>query len=473
MPMRSLSEKSILIALLVVALALRLTSVSGSLWLDEGYSIASARWLHGIDEQRPLYFWLLRGWMKLGGSAEIWIRLPSVIFGVASVALCYALARRFGSSSIALLAAALMTFSTSQIFHSQEVRMYTLLPFLMLCSGYGLARWSERPRWWWLAFHGVAGCLALLAFPLAIPGLGMMWLFCCWSVMKSKRLMLAVVVTALLTLAVWLPFFVPFLGKQDGTTWVPRPGLDQPAALQRWALVLGGWWSLPLPFSILNWSWRFFAAAVTILAVAGALRPRYRAIGAGYFGVVFAIFFVSILAVPIWSFRYFMGVFPALFFLVACGLDAVRGFSAAAFRVLFGAIVCLELLSSALQARAAPLEDWRGAAAAFSKGGGPRDLIVVTAMPLEPNDRGVWGYYYRGSAEEIYWRSERNSPDEWEAKVEELQQGMDRGSKLWIVLRNSPFSAVELDALFARLRQRFAVEKQAFNGVDLLLLTPR
>src|SRR5450432_4095772 len=75
-------ELGSVLALGVLALSLRIASLTTSLWLDEGFSVASARRLQGFDALRPLYFLFLRWWMKLGTGAEWFLRLPSLVFGV-------------------------------------------------------------------------------------------------------------------------------------------------------------------------------------------------------------------------------------------------------------------------------------------------------------------------------------------------------------------------------------------------------
>src|ERR1700687_2056703 len=76
-------------AILALAAMLRLLGLNKGIWLDEFSSISIAQadpfWpaLASYDHP-PLYFLLLRGWCSVN-NAESFLRLPSVLCGVATV----------------------------------------------------------------------------------------------------------------------------------------------------------------------------------------------------------------------------------------------------------------------------------------------------------------------------------------------------------------------------------------------------
>jgi mannosyltransferase len=128
--------------LLVTALAftLRVWHLGGrSLWLDEGDSVGFARmqwtaFLHLMsfrEVNMVLYYLFLRGWIHLGDS-EVFLRIPSVIFGTGAVVATYLFAERTHSRVVALIAATLLSFNVLAIRYSMEVRGYALA--LMLVS---------------------------------------------------------------------------------------------------------------------------------------------------------------------------------------------------------------------------------------------------------------------------------------------------------------------------------------------------
>ena len=137
---------TLIVALLTIAGAwLRLSHLGAkSLWLDEGATVALARtswrhfawvWWHGEASLQTVYFLLMRGWMH-GGLSEVWLRLPSALFGIASIPLLYMVARKLMPAGPALAGTALLTFSPAAIYYSQEARSYSLAILLVLLSTY-------------------------------------------------------------------------------------------------------------------------------------------------------------------------------------------------------------------------------------------------------------------------------------------------------------------------------------------------
>ncbi len=145
-----------ILALLTIAGAwLRLSHLGAkSLWLDEGATVALARaswqhfawvWWHGEANLQTIYFLLMRGWIHLG-SSEAWLRLPSAIFGIASIPMLYVVGRKFTGVTPSLVAAALLAFSPSAVYYSQEARSYSLGILLVLLSTYFFVRAVEENR---------------------------------------------------------------------------------------------------------------------------------------------------------------------------------------------------------------------------------------------------------------------------------------------------------------------------------------
>lgn len=136
-------------ALLVVALAaaLRLYRLGHeSLWLDEArsWSYVTRQYtmpellfeLPMADPHPPLYYLFLDGWVALAGTSEVALRFPSVVFGVATVALCYLLGARLVDRWTGVAAATLVAVSSFHVYHSQSARMYSLFAALTLVSMY-------------------------------------------------------------------------------------------------------------------------------------------------------------------------------------------------------------------------------------------------------------------------------------------------------------------------------------------------
>lgn len=139
-------NKTKIILLLALALVLRLINLNQSFWLDEGAQVLMSQksltfiWFgRGADFQPPLFYFLIHFWLKLGRS-EIFLRLPSVFFGITTIYLVYLLAKRLFDEKVGLLSALFLAFAPYHIYYSQEVRMYSLLAFLGTLSTYFLWR---------------------------------------------------------------------------------------------------------------------------------------------------------------------------------------------------------------------------------------------------------------------------------------------------------------------------------------------
>jgi 4-amino-4-deoxy-L-arabinose transferase-like glycosyltransferase len=96
----------------------------------------------------PGYYMMMVPWTKALGTSPFVIRLPSVLFGVASIVLIYLLGRREAGSTVGLLASALLALNGHHVYWSQIARMYTLACFLGLLSTLlvlRIARGGPRP----------------------------------------------------------------------------------------------------------------------------------------------------------------------------------------------------------------------------------------------------------------------------------------------------------------------------------------
>jgi 4-amino-4-deoxy-L-arabinose transferase-like glycosyltransferase len=163
--MKQLHVSILPIAVTLLALAARVVRLDFQpLWWDEGYSIFFATRdfvtmleRTAIDIHPPLYYALLQLWMIVAGKNAVAARLPSVIVGVATIPLLYALARELfpplsktgegkgGDNRVALLAALLLALSPLHVYYSQEVRMYGLVTLLGLASVYLFVRLLQMP----------------------------------------------------------------------------------------------------------------------------------------------------------------------------------------------------------------------------------------------------------------------------------------------------------------------------------------
>lgn len=180
-----------LAAVTLLALVLRLISLDADLWLDEitpilDYSPLPAVQVLGSylrSNNHLLNTLLVKGATALFGEHEWSVRLPAMIFGVATIPALYFVSRLALSRAVSLGAALLLAVSYHHIFFSQSARGYTAyLFFALVASGlFVRALSSDRPSTWvWyvltlflgfasllntlfvMAAHGVVGLIAVV-----------------------------------------------------------------------------------------------------------------------------------------------------------------------------------------------------------------------------------------------------------------------------------------------------------------------
>ena len=116
--------------------------------LIPGHSVPEPRltlpdmlWMHYHDEPHPIGWYLaIFGWVKLFGTGELALRLPSAILGAASVPVIFLLGRRVWGPAVGLAAAILLALHGFHLLWSQEARMYVAGGFLSILATWLLIR---------------------------------------------------------------------------------------------------------------------------------------------------------------------------------------------------------------------------------------------------------------------------------------------------------------------------------------------
>ena len=155
----------------------------------------------------PLYFLIINYWQRLGDS-EFMIRLPSAIFGIASIPLIYLLVKRLFGEKYAGVAAMLLAISPFNVWYSQEARMYSLMLLLALGSMFAFLKVWETRRARDLAVYGIVSLLGLfthMSFILVILSQG---IFTLGAIRHDRRKSLTYIAVQMLLLLVFLPWML-------------------------------------------------------------------------------------------------------------------------------------------------------------------------------------------------------------------------------------------------------------------------
>lgn len=165
-----------------------------SLWFDEGVSVFLARlpWstvLGSIDQydtHPPGYVVVLK-LLNLLLPELAAVRLLSVVAGILTLPVLYALARRLMGTRAALLATAVLAFSPIHIWYSQEGRPYALTMLFVGLSYLALVAFCQAPRRWWALLYGLATLLAVYADYSALYALAPQALLFAYALRVHRR----------------------------------------------------------------------------------------------------------------------------------------------------------------------------------------------------------------------------------------------------------------------------------------------
>jgi len=130
------TERIVLILIILLALVLRVVLINTrEITYDDAFSYflsrqSIAQIVSGTaaDTMPPLYYFFLHFWQQIDSS--VWfLRLLSVIFSLGCLFSLFEISRMLFSVRAALIATFLASISPLQIYHAQDIRMYSLMTF--------------------------------------------------------------------------------------------------------------------------------------------------------------------------------------------------------------------------------------------------------------------------------------------------------------------------------------------------------
>ena len=415
----SAGEGTTIVVLTVLALLLRTTSLSRSLFTDETYSLALAQRSFGhmlalfrYEANGAPYSIVLWPLIRIFGTGVTLLRLPAVLAGTLSVPALWWAARRFVAPAAALLAAGLLAINPMAVWYSQEARSYAFV-LLMVSLAFGalpraLERGNERQTWvGYVAVMTVLAYSEIFAAPLVLPAQALVawragragfrrWL---WSLVAVFVCCVPLLVAAAIA-----------RGRRDALYWLPKTNR---------ALVTLALQEFTAGFSGLTTArWATLAAAVVLVGAALWIvrRGRTGAVG-GTLAIVLcwgllpgAVLLVISFAEPVFWPRYVILSLPGL--CLALALSAERLWNSR--RGVVTTVVCVAILAAAAgvadaHQRTYLQEDWPPAAAwlrAERAAGQP--TIVDNALVLP--SLGYYNPAFRAANGELIVQEWRDQP---------------------------------------------------------------
>jgi 4-amino-4-deoxy-L-arabinose transferase-like glycosyltransferase len=445
-----------LAGLTLVALLLRVLFAGRSgLWRDEALFLWVVRvptlsgmlaFLAGHESHPPLFYLLMRGWLRLFGDSERAALALPVLLGVAQVPLAYAVGADLFSRSTGLIAAALVATSPTLASYSAQVRPYSLLPLLCLASVYFLGRGLEGGRWWNWLVQGLATLAMLLTHNWSWLVLAAEGAFVgVFALSRGLRQAAAPALTWSAVLACYAPWVPSLLGqcRHAGHDGAGVPWLPAVFVFAESTTTLAGPFALPL---------LLFLIVVVVLAARDGAAERPGTVKGPWALLLLVL-------IPAFTFMLSVALSSRTFLVLPrCQLMTAPCFILAAS---FGAAALRHVKPHAVLAVAAlfTLSDWselgafksnaREVAAAVADRAQPTDLVVITPHWLASS----FNYYYSREGPQVCYpfegrvgaiwfddlRARLADPGPMARARSRLKQAGREGRRVWLVTdRNGP-----------------------------------
>ncbi len=434
----NLRQRWALLGIILLAFLLRVYSLGRSeLWFDEALSavIAAKGWasilqytLHTPFEHPPLYYLSLHTWTRATGTTEFALRFLSLFWGILLIPLLYRFMASWGGRSFGLLVALVSALSAVHIDHSQNARMYSILPvlgiLLLICFFRGLE--TSRLRWWFgflaaavlgIAVHYYFSLMLLVPFAFLLLG-GKKY-------RRQAGILFLVLVACVLLVVGWFGFSPGF--RQAILQVATGEGGGVSSLGQRIMHTAGGLLSEPPVAG---------HVALALLAVLGAvfwpLPPApgthpVSQVGSRRFVLVWLLVpWLVALAIPYWlQDRHLAYLLPAIYALVACGLLVLRRKSRALF--LAGLVLMGATTGYWLYRQDAEPEFEFGAIMTYVEDRAlPQDLIIMNQPAFWPFEE----YYAQGDLATAYAPAYADLPDE--ALDSTLRSLVGQHGRIWL-----------------------------------------
>lgn len=364
-----------LLLILILGFILRVISLDQSLWLDEAINVLATRNFSFLgmvteyakaDFHPPGYFIILWIWTKLFGIGEVWVRIPSVIFGLLTIYIVYLIGKKLHSKTLGLLSALLLAINPLHIYYSQEARMYALATLAVSINFFLLIKLIKKEKLS-IIFLIFSNLLVLASDYVAyfiFPSQAFFLLFFKQKEFIKKWLLALSVATAL---GIW---WIPtFLNQLD-------VGSLASSRLPAWKLIVGAFDPKAIPLTFV----KFIIGRISLadkMVYAAVLLPIsllflalcWRGIKfIGKLGRNLLITWISIpiilatlisLVIPIYSYFRLQFILPAFVILTSLGIISFK------FKLRYTVliiVVLIELFSSSIYLLnpAYQREDWRG-----------------------------------------------------------------------------------------------------------------
>ena len=424
-----------------------------SLWFDEMMQVmvASAEWkslFHHVSlhSSPPLDYILMKFVILMFGNADWVVRMPALLFGVASLPVFYCLASALTNQQNGLIASTLLAFAPMAILYSQEARMYSLFLLLSLISYYLTLLLIEKNNLKTGLLLGFVNGLLILTHYFGVFVIALetaMLIF--WSLVSgnTRNKVRLVVASLMLTFLVFLPWLSTFLSRQMG--------MEIPYALSANRYFFK---SILLYFTTMGWKLDVWFYAYVIMFMTGvmlAIRNKEKR-------VIVVVFSVAGMLGLLFGMAYFKRIiternliFLLPLFLLVCSYGISVIFTRFKINQLLSTFIMAVLLvwPGTRDHISYRKVNWRAAAQCIRQSPGREEKVITTDFI----SRASLAYYLAPEAEYVVmrrqWLETTNKPDWkiWVINDEIINEIQEKRFTGWAVIPPVSFELVSLETL--------------------------
>ena len=334
-----------MIGISTAGLVVRLIVPRG-LWLDEATSVDQARMsfagmianLRMTDVHPPLYFSVLWVWVRLFGSGELAVRMPSIIAGALVVPMLYVLGKEAYDRRTGLVAAAIGSVAPIMVWYSQEARMYAFLMLFGVIALWAQVRILNRGgRLVWVIYAVASIALVWTQYfgALQVVVQQLAFLYFIWARHRRGEPVRGLVIGWAVTLAaiiIWLAPLLPFAYQQFHVNQTAGKGFGGPQQVGNATSLSGNHLSIYAGIANVLWAvWGYHSnAAMALMAAMWPLGMLFALVLLGRRHQRMTTLFIAAVVIPgvvmfalgtvkrnLFDIRYLSTTVPVLFILIA------------------------------------------------------------------------------------------------------------------------------------------------------------
>ena len=213
-------ENIILFLIFIVALGVRLYMAShnrvmrydGTVYCQDAIAICDGRFADAFTHDQPLYPAIISFFHLFLSDIEFCGKLVSVIFGTLLVGIIYLLAKKLFNRKVALMSAVLVTFYPTYVWWSAEVMTESLYIFLRTIAILtGLIALKTDKKVYFITTGVIIGLSYLTRAIGLLDFITMLILTLLFMVVKHKRIQKKTILSCLMLIIGFLPFFAPYI----------------------------------------------------------------------------------------------------------------------------------------------------------------------------------------------------------------------------------------------------------------------